>query len=206
MPQTRILTRRYPVPLISAVFFGDVAQKWEGGGVSMHVCFVSSRHSHRFLTLWVSLCFDLLLLLLDPYVLTCLSRTDCSLTQLYMKLHKHTLSHVFSSYQSGSGASWLSIISSPVSRASAVSFRRPVVYLRFLAQPLSCETLARLHMTFYRGSFTSTPAMLYIMWGSGLGVTIMLLASTSWACSWTLLELSFISCPSAPSKIRTWTV
>lgn len=197
MPQTRILTRRYPVPLISAVFFGDAAQE-RGSGT---LCGQQAQPSVFNLT--VSLCFDLLLLLLDPYALTCLSHTDCSLTQfpgqLSVKLHKHTVSHVFSSHQSGSGASWLSTVSSPVSRASAVSLRRPVVYLRFLAQPLSCET-------FYRGSLTSTPAMLYIMWGSGLGVTIVLLVSTSWACSWTLLELCFISCPSAPSKIRTWTV
>lgn len=39
----------------------------------MHVYFVGSRHSCWSLTLWVSLCFDLLQLLLNPDVLTCLT-------------------------------------------------------------------------------------------------------------------------------------
>lgn len=74
--------------LISALFSFEMWHKNEREKrISLHVCFVGN---HLSLTSWVSLCCFC--------TIKCLSHPDCSLAQflgkLYMKLCKHTLSHV----------------------------------------------------------------------------------------------------------------
>lgn len=120
--------------LISALFSFEMWRKNEREKrISLHVCFIGN---HLSLTSWVSLCFGFLLLLLNLRVLKCLSHADCSLAQflgkLYMKLYKHTLSHV--SFQPPKWV-WSQLIEHQQSslRTPAISVLRPGVCLRFLA-------------------------------------------------------------------------
>lgn len=135
--------------------------------ISLHVCFVGN---HLSLTSWVSLCCFC--------TIKCLSHPDCSLAQflgkLYMKLYKHTLSHV--SFQP---PKWVcsQLIEHQQSslRTPAVSILRPGVCLRFLA---TAAELARfwpkLHMIFYLKTILQVHLLCFISCGeSGLRFTIV---------------------------------